>query len=172
MSTIRITIGGPENEGGRLDGFVQFWCKAVREFDIREHCALCLIGTWIGGIRQRMKLTSTIEVDAELAPFFYLCGVDRPGGNQGLHIAFQYEEGSRIEDMTYNGVPVVIENARRLDIPEPPKGLRFSERKQECWNWRFGYAHLRHRLGKAHKPWLEEPKKEKPAPAGVQESLF
>lgn len=138
---ITITIGGAEGTPERLDGFQYFWCKYVRGFDARHHCARCLLGHWARGFYPRMRLPAQRVLDERSFDYVYLCGVDRRGGNQGLHIAMQHAPGERIEGMTYNGILVVVENARQLSIPPLPddwRGLGWEYTR--CMNFRFALS--------------------------------
>lgn len=166
---ITIQIGNRNNPPEQLAGFAYFWCKYVSGFDKSVHCAQCLVGYWARGFYPRMKIPAVRVMDEHETPYIYLCGVDRPGGNKGLHVAMEHAPGERILTMTWNGIPVIVENARQLHIPDVPVGYEgYSWGYTTCMNWKFGLAYLSDRPAKAPEP---APKKDT-GPKIIQKRLF
>lgn len=112
------------------------WLKYVNGFDLSQHCAKCLCGTY----ESRIKRNITQYRDMELPPskYYYFCAVQTYPTN--IHLAFEEAEGEeiRIDDERYS---IVIENARQIHFddsrinPALP-GARLKA-FTTCRNWQF-----------------------------------
>lgn len=128
--------------GYAVTGWRYLWLKYVSGFDGDHHCAKCLVGPFSKKVRRDMKLNTAVVLDEAPAECLYLCGVAMRGGwASNLHLAFVPEPGSSTEMPSSTGVTFVVQNARRLAIPDLPNG--FDGRTAAfttCRNWRFGVA--------------------------------
>ena len=118
------------------------WLKYVTGFDIREHCARCLIGKYSKMIKFRSQGPGAVfegELNEHEAPYLYLCGVTGKWANN-LHIAFQYCAWDKVEYEDDN-IKVVLDHASRLPI-EPVKGLSLPSAYTTCRNFQFGYHYF------------------------------
>lgn len=119
------------------------WLKAVRGFDVTQHCARCLVGSYekllpYGAIPSGRVFEG--ELGANSAPYYYLCGVT-PKYEENLHIAFRAGEDSIcFED---GNVKVSIEGAERVPVlPIPQEVVARAGWTKEYWscrNFQFGW---------------------------------
>jgi hypothetical protein len=107
-----------------LRGYSYFWIKYVTGFDPRYHCAAGLKCApnlkdngyhWPNGTHQFTP--SKHILNKHPFEYIYMCGVARTRWADNLHIPMVQAPGEMIEDVTYLGVPILIQNARRLEIP-------------------------------------------------------
>ena len=82
------------------------WLKSVRDVNLTQHCAKCLIGEYIN-----------FETVSELENItHYLCGVYKVWNyNRNLHVSFKFQEGS-IMTIQEKNIVLVVENAVRINI--------------------------------------------------------
>ena len=120
--------------------FRYLWLKRVNGVDLSVHCARCLKGQYMDNISPRNPHHPEIELDNGV---YYLCGVSLPYvWEKNFHVAFEYSEGEHVE-CSYNGISVVIENAKALPISEEfidqtdPNAWRKEYRT--CRNWQFAH---------------------------------
>jgi hypothetical protein len=112
------------------------WLKYVDGFDLSQHCAKCLRGTY----EKRVNRDTFSYRDIELppSPYYYFCTVYQYDTN--IHLAFVEAEGETItiEDDRYS---VVIENARQIhfDASRINYALPGARLKafNTCRNWQF-----------------------------------
>ena len=112
------------------------WLKYVNDFDLSQHCAKCLIGTYEKRVNRDTFSYRDIELPS--SPYYYFCTVYQYATN--IHLAFVEAEGETItiEDDRYS---VVIENARQIhfDASRIDYALTGARRKAftTCRNWQF-----------------------------------
>jgi hypothetical protein len=137
-----------------MPGFPYLWVKYVRGFDMRQHCAKCLIGTFSEALNCAKGATPAkpwgadvatgvpIRLDEDGAPFIYLCGVSRGYvWSNNLHVFFRPKAGAKIWCRTWNGYQVNIENGERLEIPTLPDGFRgLGKAFTTCRNFQAGWS--------------------------------
>ncbi|KPV50002.1 hypothetical protein SE17_29475 [Kouleothrix aurantiaca] len=123
----------------RMRGYTWFWAKYVTGFDPRYHCATGLKGKyhWEQGVP--VFTPSSHVMDKAPYQYIYLCGVAETRWADNLHIAMEHVPGESITDTTYTGIPIVIQNARRLHIPWVEDNWNdFPRSYTTCRNWQFG----------------------------------
>lgn len=115
--------------------FQYLWLKNVKDVDLEQHCAKCLIGQYDSRINNKQAEYK----DYELMPdIYYLCGVSKPYvWRNNFHLAFKYQQGSRI-NVTRNNIHIEIEDAVELPINQDyivdhSKGPAY----YTCRNWQF-----------------------------------
>jgi DNA repair photolyase len=136
---IVLHLGLPDTPKLRLRGYTYLWIKYVTGFDARYHCAAGLKGGyhWPNGAQQFTPTTHTLNKHPY--QYIYLCGVAQSRWADNLHIPMEHAPGETIEDVTYLGVPILVQNARRLDIPWIADGWNdFPQSFTTCRNWQFG----------------------------------
>ena len=132
--------GGPRK---RLRGYSYLWVKYVTGFDGRYHCANSLRGTYHWPLGVPIFTPSRHTLNAHPFRYVYLCGVAQTRWADNLHIPMEHAPGETIDDVTYNGVPIHIQNARRLEIPWIEDGWRdFPRSYTTCRNWQFGVRYF------------------------------
>jgi hypothetical protein len=112
------------------------WLKYVNNFDLTQHCAKCLIGTY----EKRINKDTFSYRDIELppSPYYYFCTVYQYASN--IHLAFVEAEGETItiDDDRYS---VVIENARQIHFDESRINYALPGARLKafttCRNWQF-----------------------------------
>jgi DNA repair photolyase len=143
---IVLHFGRPGQPKQRLRGYTYLWVKYVVGFDARYHCAAGLKCApnlkdngyhWPNGAQQFTP--SKHMLNKNPYEYIYLCGVAQSRWADNLHIPMQHAPGETIEDVTYRGVPILIQNARRLPIPWIEDGWNgFPQSFTTCRNWQFG----------------------------------
>jgi DNA repair photolyase len=143
---IVLHFGRPGEIEKRLRGYSYFWIKYVTGFDPRYHCAAGLKCApnlkdngyhWPNGTHQFTP--SKHILNKHPFEYIYMCGVARTRWADNLHIPMVHAPGEMIEDVTYLGVPILIQNARRLEIPWIEDGWNnFPQSFTTCRNWQFG----------------------------------
>ena len=119
--------------------FKYLWLKTVKDVDLSQHCARCLIGDYDNRINNGTKEEHDIKLND--GDIYYLCGVAFPykWGNN-FHLAFRYKDGSNIE-YSNNGITVKIEDAERLPIDSkynnPLDKHIHTKAYCTCRNWQF-----------------------------------
>ncbi len=135
--------GAQDAAARKLFGFEIMWLRYVTGFNPVHHCAACLRGSYRKGFFSEMPIGTgiTYRVDDSKSPYraMYLCGVSRGfRWSNNLHIPFVPAAGEVIREVTYNGIEILIANARRLPIPPLPGGWRsYSNRFTTCRNFQF-----------------------------------
>ena len=112
------------------------WLKYVNGFDLTEHCAKCLLGSY----EKRINRNTFEYRNIELSPsrYYYFCTVNSYPTN--IHLAFEEAEGEtvEIEDDRYR---IVIDNARQIkfDASRIDPALPGATKKvfNTCRNWQF-----------------------------------
>jgi hypothetical protein len=112
------------------------WLKYVRDFNLSQHCARCLIGTY----DERVNKDTLTYTDLVLppSPYYYFCTVYQYDTN--IHLAFIEAPGEvvEIDDPYYY---VRIENARRIrfDDSRIDRSLPQAAKREfsTCRNWQF-----------------------------------
>lgn len=138
-TAITIVLGLPGERPRALPGFPFFWAKYVHGFDARYHCAQCLVGPFHKGFWSSCKIPARHVMSQAVAPYVYLCGVAETRWADNLHIAMESDPGAHFEITAYNGIPIRIWNARRLDIPWLEDGWNhFPKSYTTCRNFQFG----------------------------------
>lgn len=95
--------------------FSYLWLKTVKDVDLSQHCARCLIGEYDKRISPRKEHIENIELENSI---YYLCGVSKPYvWNNNFHLAFEPCEGSTIQ-INDKGISVIIEGAKQLPISD------------------------------------------------------
>ena len=123
-----------------VDGtFKYLWLKTVKDVDLSQHCARCLIGDYDNRINKDVKEKHNIELDYRYV--YYLCGVSLPyKWENNFHLAFRYKKGGMI-DYYSNGIHVVIEDAEMLPIDEKYNNTHDKNYRVKayctCRNWQF-----------------------------------
>lgn len=118
--------------------FRYLWLKDIKDVDLTQHCAKCLIGNYDSRINSKLVHIENIELPEKI---YYLCGVSAPYvWENNFHLAFKEKQGSEIY-VERNGVKVCIENAEEIKfsikdvnnlLPESSKKAFFT-----CRNWQF-----------------------------------
>jgi len=112
------------------------WLKYVNGFDLSQHCARCLKGSYEP--RMNRDILSYRDMELPPSPYYYFCTVYQYATN--IHLAFVEAEGETItvEDDRYSAV---IENARQVhfDASRIDPALEVSRLKAytTCRNWQF-----------------------------------
>jgi hypothetical protein len=119
--------------------FKYLWLKTVKDVDLSQHCARCLIGEYDNRINSNTKEEQDIELNNGY--IYYLCGVAYPyKWENNFHLAFRYKKGGMI-DYYSNGIHVVIEDAEALPIDEKYNNPLDKHIKIKafytCRNWQF-----------------------------------
>lgn len=116
--------------------FKYLWLKTVRDVDLSQHCAKCLIGEYDTRISNHITEIHNIPLSDCI---YYLCGVAQPyNWHRNFHLAFAPSAGKLL---TYenNGISVEIEDAVPLPIDDSnnnhPKMIYKSY--STCRNWQF-----------------------------------
>ncbi len=139
---IVLHFGVPGSTKKRLRGFSYLWTKYITGFDARYHCATSLKGKYHWELGVPIFAPSSHVLDMHPYQYIYLCGVAETRWADNLHIPMQHAPGETITDTTYTGLPIVIQNARRLDIPWVDDGWNdFPRSYTTCRNWQFGIAY-------------------------------
>lgn len=95
--------------------FRYLWLKTVKDVDLSQHCAKCLIGEYDSRISPSKSSLHGIELADEV---YYLCGVSSPyNWEKNFHLAFMPAAGSSIHYES-NGITIDIEGAVQLPISE------------------------------------------------------
>lgn len=95
--------------------FRYLWLKTVRDVDLNQHCAKCLIGQYDSRIGVTVREAHDIELQDQV---YYLCGVAKPfNWARNFHLAFRPCPGSTVKYQS-NGITVEIEDAERLPISQ------------------------------------------------------
>jgi hypothetical protein len=120
--------------------FMYFWGKYVNDFNIKVHCAKCLIGHYSNFIK---KETDLFEFELNEFPFkyFYICGVSKPyRWHENFHLALKESKGKNLY-VKENGIEAWIEDAERIEIQKLDYPEEYSSQKpfHTCRNWQFGY---------------------------------
>jgi len=121
--------------------WMYLWLKAVKGFNLDQHCARSLIGSY--------EPKEQIQTGAVLtkSKVYYLCGVAKPFRyNENFHLAFQYKPGS-VLPIVENGIAICIKNAQQIIFPamtamdtHHPKGTQ--KAFYSCRNWQFAHHML------------------------------
>lgn len=112
------------------------WLKYVNGFDLSQHCAKCLKGTYEHRISREIFHYEDMELPP--SPYYYFCTVQTYPTN--IHLAFVEAEGESIiyEDSRYS---IEIENARQIhfDNSRINWALPVARLKafNTCRNWQF-----------------------------------
>ena len=139
---IVLHFGVPGAPKKRLRGFSYLWIKYITGFDARYHCATSLKGKYHWELGVPIFAPSSHILDTHPYQYIYLCGVAETRWADNLHIPMHHAPGETITDTTYTGVPIIIQNARRLDIPWVDDGWNdFPRSYTTCRNWQFGIAY-------------------------------
>lgn len=122
-----------------------FWLKNVKDVDLNQHCAKCLIGEYNKKINAFEKEFSNIQLENGV---YYLCGVSYPFiYDNNFHLAFKYSENSNIE-IQRNDVSIYMKNAVELPINAEHIDLTHSKAKFKsyytCRNWQFANYFKKH----------------------------
>lgn len=122
--------------------FKYLWLKSVTGVDLTNHCARCLEGPY------EKRINSTISQAWDITPAagdaYYLCGVTTPfNWAKNLHVAFVYAKGESF-DVDENGIEMVVENARRIQITIDAMNLSSDKNIMDpkfftCRNWQFAH---------------------------------
>ncbi len=124
-----------------------WWLAYINGFTIDQHCQRCFRGLY-GNSGRRVSLSMPLNQPVPLDEtsdyrHLYLCGVSHAGYANNFHLAFEYAAGSPdIILPSAGGMRIVVENARRLEIPSLPDGYGGYPRSfTTCRNWQFGVAY-------------------------------
>ena len=139
---IIMTIGKTPVALSVFTGFQYIWLRYVHGFNPHKHCQRSLLGRNDPGFTNRMEIGRSFVLKGPKGyKHIYLCG-EASVPNSGLHLALLPEEGATAEMTTYNGIQIVIENTRKLEIPTLSDGYeRMSHLYTSCVNWQFGVAY-------------------------------
>ena len=120
--------------------FRYLWLKTVKDVDLSQHCAKCLIGEYDSRIKANIEEAKNIPLPDEV---YYLCGVAYPyKWEKNFHLAFMPAEGQNIHYES-NGIMVEIEGAVQLPISEDnvdfdyPKA--YLKAYRTCRNYQFAH---------------------------------
>lgn len=112
------------------------WLKYVNGFDLSQHCAKCLRGTYESRINRETFHYENLELPP--SPYYYFCTVQTYPTN--IHLAFEEAEGETItyEDYRYS---IVIENARQIHFDSSRINWALPNARLKafntCRNWQF-----------------------------------
>jgi hypothetical protein len=141
---IRLQIAGPDSElagpASHLGGWAHFWGKWVFGFNPKHHCAACLLGHWVSGLKPTMPVgLAQLEGPAGW-PYLYICGVAAPRSwANNFHMALAPEPGGVVEMETWNGYRITAGDVRRIEIQPVPRGFGgLPDSFTTCRNWQFG----------------------------------
>ena len=117
------------------------WLKAVKGFNLNNHCARCLSGPY----EPRDNMAAGVELTG--SKVYYLCGVAKPFRyDENFHLAFQYNPGHTLH-FNDKGLEVVIQDAEQIIFPamtamdtHHPKGTQ--KAFYSCRNWQFAHHML------------------------------
>ena len=142
---ITLTVRHADPSRTALDGFNQLWAWYVRGFNHEVHCQDCLKGKRSLRMSRNQTPLGVELVFDETTNFnqLYICGVaagpKTERGGRNLHLALVEAPGETVEETTYTGFTLVLKNARRLTIPDPPRIIKgLPEEHHRCKNFRFG----------------------------------
>ena len=116
--------------------YYYIWLKYVRGFNLAEHCAKCLLGTYEKQINR--DTYSYKDIVLQPSEYYYFCAVSSYKDN--IHLAFIPQDGERIEiDNKY--YKIIVENARQIKFDESriDPALKGAQLKEfySCRNWQF-----------------------------------
>lgn len=118
------------------DRYRYIWLKYVKDVDLSQHCAKCLIGTYES--RVNANTYEYTDLVLEESPYYYLCTVWQYATN--IHLAFREKEGSKIiidNDYYYaeiiNAERIVFDKSR-IDVTLPQANR---STYNTCRNWWF-----------------------------------
>jgi hypothetical protein len=146
--THTITLTLTTTDGGAFTGFRWFWAKVVRGFQPAQHCAKCLVGSWVPnmGPTWLQGEDGRVTVQVPEGAFLYVCGVANPYcWSKNFHMALTPSAGTDTISHTYNNASVLATNAAELPIPAEPAAVLYPERDRSfltCRNFQFGAAYF------------------------------
>lgn len=134
-----LTIGLLPDGSNKLTGFARFWLRYVHGFSPHFHCQRSLRGFNDPRFKRDMHIGASFELlDPLRCEYIYLCGVTARR-YPGLHLALSPEPSAIAHVLTYNGVEIVVDGARQLEIPPLPEGYAgMPHAYTSCVNWQFG----------------------------------
>lgn len=121
--------------------FKYLWLKYVDSYNLNEHCAKSLIGTYSKKINKEINEFKNIELNESNSNIYYLCGVSDPFNySKNFHLSFKYKKNSQI-NIEENGIEIKIENAERILITKQNYIHEKANLKSfnTCRNWQFAY---------------------------------
>lgn len=120
--------------------FAYLWLKSVKDVDLSQHCAKCLIGDYQKEVKGSTKQLDGVQLNDNI---YYLCGVARPfNWTDNFHLAFMHSPGNVLE-YEDKGIHVVIHDAVMLPVsdmfvdPQHPKAKL--KTYHTCRNWQFAH---------------------------------
>ena len=122
--------------------FKYLWLKYVNGYDLDNHCARSLVGSYSKKINNKIANEKDILLNEHNSKTYYLCGVSLPFNyDNNFHLAFKYSKGNNII-INENGVDIKIIDAERIiikkqDIYNHEKG--YNRQFSSCRNWQFAY---------------------------------
>jgi hypothetical protein len=120
--------------------FRYLWLKYIKDYDLGNHCAKSLVGSYTKADLKKVESLNLNEYDSKT---YYMCGVAFPFvWSNNFHLAFKYSKGS---DFVYesNGITIKVRDAVRIPIEQSesydlhPKGKL--KTFNTCRNWIFAY---------------------------------
>jgi hypothetical protein len=122
--------------------FSYLWLKYVDDFDLSNHCAKALVGSYSKLIFSKMTSAKDLLLNEADSKLYYLCGVAKPFNyKNNFHLAFKYSKGNKIA-IDENGILIIIENVERIVIKKRDfynHEKRENKRFTTCRNWQFAY---------------------------------
>ena len=110
----------------RLSGYRYWWVKGVKGFNPKEHCAMCLLGPFLGNWKEPGNFPMHKDVPLPLAPgvlALYICGVSFRGYDNNFHLPLMQDDKAPGFDIPMiDGQTMHVEGAHRLGIPPLEKG--------------------------------------------------
>ena len=112
--------------------FLYFWGKYVNDFNIKVHCANCLIGNYSEIIKKDTNL-SNVELNEFPFKYFYICGVAKPyKWSNNFHLALKESKGHDLY-VNENGIEVRIEDAERIEIKRLPYPENYEKKRYSAY---------------------------------------
>lgn len=120
--------------------FKYLWLKTVRDVDLAQHCARCLVGEYDNRISPAPKSQHGLDLKDSV---YYLCGVAFPyNWEKNFHLAFRPCPGKTIHYQS-NGITVNIQDAKQLPISESNIDFSFPQAHlkayRTCRNYQFAH---------------------------------
>ena len=140
MPALTATIDRP------LSGsFRYLWMKSVTGFSPGQHCARCLVGSYVSQVGLQMPLNKAVEIPAQDGALFYLCGVSAPyKWVNNLHLALRAKVGATASVEIFSGGFFTASGFEAVAFDGAAAAARFADRSAAfltCRNFQFG-AHM------------------------------
>lgn len=122
--------------------FRYFWMKSVRGFSPSQHCARCLIGSYVKQVGLDAVPHAPLTIPGVAGDVFYLCGVAKPyKWANNFHLALRVAEGCEATEPLYCGGTVIASGFERIPFDARVATERFPDLGAAyltCRNFQFG----------------------------------